>query len=93
MSDITASLRFSGKLNGDLRKIGVNLVSVLRLHFFAVGQAPLFAPANAKHVKVTCNVLTNVKPEDDTYFSASCGYHGNLATQNVDDGNSATKNE
>ena len=28
MAGITASLRFSGKLNGDLRKMGVNLVSI-----------------------------------------------------------------
>merc|ERR1719242_2230378 len=31
---ITASLRFSGKLNGDLRKMGTNLVPFPRLHFF-----------------------------------------------------------
>merc|ERR1712146_702693 len=38
---ITASLRFPGKLNGDLRKLGVNLVPVPRVHFFVVSQAPL----------------------------------------------------
>ena len=43
MSGITASLRFSGKLNGDLRKMGVNLVPFPRLHFFLMAQAPLFA--------------------------------------------------
>merc|ERR1711937_360953 len=36
---ITASLRFPGKLNGDLRKLGVNLVPFPRLHFFLVSQA------------------------------------------------------
>merc|ERR1712121_116061 len=44
MSGITASLRFSGKLNGDLRKMGVNLVPFPRLHFFLLAQSPLFAP-------------------------------------------------
>ena len=44
MSDITASLRFSGTLNGDLHKMGVNLVSFPRLHFFLIAPAPLFAP-------------------------------------------------
>merc|ERR1712087_307014 len=43
MSEITASLRFSGKLNGDLRKMGVNLVPFPRLHFFLLAQSPLFA--------------------------------------------------
>ena len=96
MSGITASLRFNGKLNGDLCKMGVNLVSLPRLHFFAIAQAPLFAAADAKHVKVTVqeitdhtwlsrNFLANVKPEDGKYLSASCGYRGNLATQEVDD--------
>ena len=31
------------------------------------------------------NFLANVKPEDGKYLSASCGYRGNLATQEVDD--------
>merc|ERR1712136_354248 len=43
MSGITCSLRFPGKLNGDLRKLGVNLVPFPRLHFFLVSQAPLLS--------------------------------------------------
>merc|ERR1712025_801563 len=38
---ITCSLRFPGKLNGDLRKLGVNLVPFFRFYFFLVSQAPL----------------------------------------------------
>merc|ERR1712087_1068264 len=34
ISGVMASLRFPGKLNGDLRKLGVNLVPFPRLHFF-----------------------------------------------------------
>jgi tubulin beta len=96
MSGITASLRFSGKLNGDLRKMGVNLVPFPRLHFFLIAQAPLFNPTDSKHVNLTVqeltdqmwssrNFLANVKPEDGKYLSASCGYRGNLATAEVDD--------
>ena len=96
MSGVTASLRFSGKLNGDLRKMGVNLVPFPRLHFFAIGQAPLFSAKDSEHVKLTVqeitdqmwsskNFLANVKPENGKYLSASCGYRGNLATQEVDD--------
>jgi tubulin beta len=96
MSGITASLRFSGKLNGDLRKMGVNLVPFPRLHFFAIGQAPLFSPDNASHVNCTIaeltdqmwsgrNFLANMKPEDGKYLCASCAYRGNMATQEVDD--------
>merc|ERR1712025_457798 len=96
MSGITASLRFSGKLNGDLRKMGVNLVPFPRLHFFLLAQAPLFAPGQGAKVKLSCqeltdqmwssrNFLSNVKSEDGKYLTASCAYRGNLATQEIDD--------
>ena len=96
MSGITASLRFSGKLNGDLRKMGVNLVPFPRLHFFLLAQAPLFAPGQGEMVKLTVqeltdqmwssrNFLSNVKSEDGKYLTASCGYRGPIATQEVDD--------
>merc|ERR1712050_443962 len=53
MSGITSSLRFSGKLNGDLRKLGVNLVPFPRLHFFNIGHAPMYAPNEKSKVKLT----------------------------------------
>jgi tubulin beta len=85
MSGITASLRFPGKLNGDLRKMGVNLVPFPLLHFFLIAQAPLFSPSEAGKVNLTVqeltdqmwssrNFLANVKPEDGKYMCASCGY-------------------
>eukprot|EP01084_Bolivina_argentea_P129307 228377_1 len=43
MCGITNSLRFSGKLNCDLRKMGVNLIPFPRLHFFLIAHTPLFA--------------------------------------------------
>merc|ERR1711936_535537 len=96
MSGITASLRFSGKLNGDLRKMGTNLVPFPRLHFFLLAQSPLLAPGQGAKVKLTVqeltdqmwssrNFLSNVKSEDGKYLTASCGYRGNIATQEVDD--------
>merc|ERR1712037_109499 len=96
MSGITASLRFSGKLNGDLRKMGVNLVPFPRLHFFLLAQSPLFAPDQAGKVKLTIqeitdqmwssrNFLSNVKSEDGKYLTASCAYRGPIASQEVDD--------
>merc|ERR1711997_1390213 len=96
MSGITASLRFSGKLNGDLRKMGTNLVPFPRLHFFLLAQSPLFAPGQGAKVKLTVqeltdqmfssrNFLSNVKSEDGKYLTASCGYRGKIATQEIDD--------
>jgi tubulin beta len=96
MSGITASLRFSGKLNGDLRKMGVNLVPFPRLHFFLLAQAPLFAPGEGDKVRLTVreltdqmwssrNFLANVRAEDGKYLTASCGYRGAVASSEVDD--------
>jgi tubulin beta len=95
MGGITCSLRFPGKLNGDLRKMGVNLVPFPRLHFFLLAQAPLFAPEEAGRVKLTVkeitdqmwsskNFLANVKPEDGKYMTAQCLYRGNIAAEEVD---------
>merc|ERR1712242_616446 len=85
-----------GKLNGDLRKMGTNLVPFPRLHFFLLAQSPLFAPGQGAKVKLTVqeltdqmwssrNFLSNVKSEDGKYLTASCGYRGNIATNEVDD--------
>jgi len=41
MSGVTCSLRFPGQLNADLRKLAVNLVPFIRLHFFMIWFAPL----------------------------------------------------
>ena len=56
-------LILNGKFNGDLHKMGINLVPLQRLHFFVIGQAQL-VPGDAKHVKVTANV----KAEDGEYL-------------------------
>jgi len=92
---ITASLRFPGKLNGDLRKLGVNLVPFPRLHFFLISQAPILAESNSSKVKITVqelrkqaygarNFFSNVKPEDGKYLAASFSFRGDMSTQDVD---------
>lgn len=48
----TSSLRFSGTLNTDVRKMLVNLVSFPRLHFLNVSQAPLMAPENSDRTRL-----------------------------------------
>merc|ERR1711897_113348 len=49
---ITASIRFPGMLNGDLRKLGVNLVPFPRLHFFLCAYAPLASDEDSKHLSL-----------------------------------------
>merc|ERR1711923_310685 len=93
---VTASLRFPGKLNGDLRKLGVNLVPFPRLHFFLVSQAPLLGSDSSSKVRVTVQELTNqaysprnffsnVKPDDGKYMTASLLFRGKMSTQEVDE--------
>jgi tubulin beta len=93
---ITASLRFPGKLNGDLRKLGVNLVPFPRLHFFLVSQAPILSKDSSQKVTINVQELTsqaygarnffsNVKPDDGKYLAASFSFRGKMSTQEVDD--------
>jgi len=95
MAGITASLRFPGKLNGDLRKLGVNLVPFPRLHFFLVSQAPLSSKDNSQYalinVQELCNqsfsprnFFSNVKPDDGKYMTAALVFRGGMSTQEVD---------
>jgi len=96
MAGVTASLRFPGKLNGDLRKMGVNLVPFPRLHFFLIAQAPLASQGNKGYQKVDVkelmnqvysprNFFSNVKPDDGKYMTASLVFRGKMSTQEVDE--------
>merc|ERR1719419_1806522 len=96
MAGVTASLRFPGKLNGDLRKLGVNLVPFPRLHFFLIAQAPLQSKTNKLYQKNNVqelinqsfsrrNFFANVRPDDGKYMTASLLFRGNMATQEVDE--------
>merc|ERR1712156_1251824 len=93
---VTASLRFPGKLNGDLRKLGVNLVPFPRLHFFLVSQAPLLGASSSSKVRITVQELTsqsysarnffsNVKPDDGKYLASSFCFRGGMTTNDVDE--------
>jgi len=96
MAGVTASLRFPGKLNGDLRKLGVNLVPFPRLHFFLIAQSPLQSKDNKSYQLVNVQELTNqcfsprnffanVKPDDGKYMTASLLFRGAMSTQEVDE--------
>merc|ERR1712012_625178 len=96
MAGVTASLRFPGKLNGDLRKLGVNLVPFPRLHFFLISRAPLASKDNVGYQLVNVqelvnqaysprNFFSNVKPDDGKYMTASLIFRGPMSTQEVDE--------
>merc|ERR1712012_765278 len=93
---VTASLRFPGKLNGDLRKLGVNLVPFPRLHFFLVSQAPLLSKKANSMTGLNIrelvnqsfsprNFFSNVKPDDGKFMTAALIFRGKMSTQEVDE--------
>jgi len=90
---ITSSIRFPGMLNGDLRKLGVNLVPFPRLHFFLCSFAPLVSEDASKHAVQNVKELTsqaisarnyycNVKPEDGKVLACSFMYRGGAIKSN-----------
>jgi len=97
MCGVTSSLRFPGQLNGDLRKLGVNLVPFPRLHFFLPSQAPLLSQQNTDLVRLTIQEITNqvwskrnffcnVSPNEGKVLAASVTYRGkSLSAEEVDE--------
>merc|ERR1711972_72228 len=99
-SDCSSVLRYHlltsiGPLNGDLRKLGVNLVPFPRLHFFLISQAPLLSKKAKAQTGLNVRELTtqsysarnffsNVRPEDGKYMAASFTFRGKVATEDVD---------
>merc|ERR1711964_36611 len=92
----TCSIRFSGQLNGDLRKLGVNLIPFPRLHFFNTAQAPLLSSKNTGYTKLFIQELTkqvwsgkqfysNVPIEDGKFLTAAMLYRGKVSTQETDE--------
>jgi len=97
MSGVTCGLRFPGQLNGDLRKLAVNLIPFPRLHFFMIGFAPLSARTSQQYRNLTVaelttqifdakNMMCASDPRHGRYLTASCLFRGkSLATKEVDE--------
>merc|ERR1712173_241848 len=96
MSGVTCGLRFPGQLNGDLRKLAVNLIPFPRLHFFMIGFAPLQARSSQQYrslsvAKLTTqmfdakNMMCASDPRHGRYLTASALFRGKMATKEVDE--------
>ena len=97
MSGITTSLRYPGQLNSDLRKLAVNMVPFPRLHFFTLGQAPLYPEGSVKYTKLNIQELTNqmfdaknlmtaYNPKHGRYMTSACMFRGqSLSTQEIEE--------
>lgn len=96
MSGVTTCLRFPGQLNGDLRKMAVNLVPFPRLHFFMVGYAPLTSlkSANFRSLSVpeltqqmfdSRNMMAASDPKHGRYLTAAAFFRGKVSVKEVED--------
>jgi len=97
MSGITASLRFPGQLNADIRKLAVNLIPFPRLHFFISGYAPLTPAGQITYRNVNVpelttqifswsNMMVACDPRRGKYLTASATFRGkNISTKEVEE--------
>ncbi|KAH9491513.1 Tubulin beta-4 chain [Bulinus truncatus] len=96
MSGVTTSFRFPGQLNGDLRKLAVNMVPFPKLHFFTSGFAPLTSRGAQPYKSITVpeltaqmwdakNMMCAVDPRNGRYLTAAAIFRGRLSTKEVDE--------
>ena len=96
MSGVTCSLRFPGQLNCDLRKLAVNLVPFIRLHFFMIGFAPLTSRGSQVYRALTVpeltqqmfdakNMMCASDPRHGRYLTCSAIFRGRMSTKEVDE--------
>merc|ERR1712115_399088 len=95
-SGVTCGLRFPGQLNGDLRKLAVNLIPFPRLHFFMIGFAPLTARSSQTYRALSVaelttqmfdakNMMCASDPRHGRYLTASALFRGKMSTKEVDE--------
>ena len=96
MSGVTRSLRFPGQLYSDLRKLVVNLVSFIRLHFNMVGFAPLSSRGSLQYRALTVpeltqqmldakNMMSECDPRHGRYLTATAIFRGRMSTKEVEE--------
>merc|ERR1712025_1039502 len=96
MSGVTCGLRFPGQLNGDLRKLAVNLIPFPRLHFFMIGFAPLVARSSKTYRAVTVpelttqmfdakNMMCAADPRHGRYLTVAACFRGRMSMKEVDE--------
>jgi tubulin beta len=96
MSGCTASIRFPGQLNCDLRKLSVNLVPFPRLHFFMTGFAPLTSRGSQAYRALTVpeltqqcfdakNMMCAADPRHGRYLTCAALFRGRVSTKEVEE--------
>jgi len=92
MCGVSTSLRFPGQLNGDLRKLGLNLVPFPRLHFLMPSYAPFSAAGSEQFSRVNVadlttavfdrkNLLVACDPRHGRYLTAATIFRGDVSSR------------
>ncbi|KAF8220432.1 beta-tubulin 2 tubb2 [Tricholoma matsutake] len=94
MCGVSTSLRFPGQLNGDLRKLGMNLIPFPRLHFLMPSYAPFYSvgsrafqknsvPELTKALFDRRNLLVACDPSHGRYLTAATIFRGRISSREV----------
>jgi len=92
MCGVSTSLRFPGQLNGDLRKLGLNLVPFPRLHFLMPSYAPFLAAGSESFSRNSVADLTTAvfdrhsllvacDPRQGRYLTAATIFRGDVSSR------------
>ncbi|XP_043474787.1 tubulin beta chain-like [Leptopilina heterotoma] len=96
IAGITASLRFPGQLNMDLRKLLVNMVPFPKLHFFVPGFVPLMtrnagsyrmetASELTRQIFEANNMLAFCDPQKGRFITVGIIFRGNLSSKEIEE--------
>ncbi|KAF8685706.1 Tubulin beta chain [Rhizoctonia solani] len=92
MTGVSTTFRFPGQLNGDMRKMALNLIPFPRMHFLAPSVAPLSSISSQAYESLSVQELTNAlfdrkntlvacNPSFGRYLTAATIYRGNITSQ------------
>ncbi|KAI0034567.1 beta-tubulin 2 [Vararia minispora EC-137] len=92
MCGTSTSLRFPGQLNGDLRKLSLNLIPFPRLHFLCPSYAPFHALGSQAFYRVSVpdltsalfdrrNLLVAADPRFGRYLTAATIFRGKVSSR------------
>ncbi|OAX41449.1 beta-tubulin 2 [Rhizopogon vinicolor AM-OR11-026] len=95
MCGVSTSLRFPGQLNGDLRKLGMNLIPFPRLHFLMPSFAPFYDPKARTFQRLSVpeltsslfdrkNLLVASDPRFGRYLTAACIFRGKVSSHEAE---------
>ncbi|CAE6522863.1 unnamed protein product [Rhizoctonia solani] len=92
MTGVSTTFRFPGQLNGDMRKMALNLIPFPRMHFLSPSVAPLTTLGSQAYQSRSVQELTNslfdrkntlvaCNPSFGRYLTAAAIYRGNISSK------------